>query len=113
MADPIVTHALGKAFRSLVALEDVSLRVPTGQAVGLIGSNGAGKSTTLRSISGLTHPRSGKIRLQGKDLQGVPAHKIAMPALGKHSPARDWSWFKFHHGARPTGGHFMFGHAGP
>ena len=70
------------------ALKGISLTVEQGEIVTLIGSNGAGKSTTLRSISGLTQPRSGKIRLQGTDLQGVPAHKIATMGVAQSPEGR-------------------------
>jgi branched-chain amino acid transport system ATP-binding protein len=59
------------------ALKGVSLMVEKGEIVTLIGSNGAGKSTMLRTISGLIQPRSGQVVLEGKVLNGKPAHKIA------------------------------------
>jgi branched-chain amino acid transport system ATP-binding protein len=58
------------------ALRDVSLRVETGEVVTLIGANGAGKSTTLRAITGLLTPRSGRIRFEGTDITGLPAHQL-------------------------------------
>ena len=58
------------------ALRDVSLTVNAGEVVTLIGSNGAGKSTTLRAITGLVTPRSGRIRFDGVDLAGIPAHRL-------------------------------------
>src|SRR5688572_21603409 len=58
------------------ALRDVSLRVEAGEVVTLIGANGAGKSTTLRAITGLLAPRSGRIRFEGQDITGVPAHQL-------------------------------------
>lgn len=59
------------------ALKGISLEVKEGEIVTLIGSNGAGKSTTLRTISGLLAPRNGSIKLRGKDIAGMPAHKVA------------------------------------
>ncbi len=59
------------------ALKGVSLEVEQGQIVTLIGGNGAGKSTTLRSVSGLLHPREGEIRFEGRKLIGLGAHNIA------------------------------------
>lgn len=53
------------------------MRVEEGEIVSLIGANGAGKSTALRAISGILAPRSGKIRFQGKDIAGLPPHRIA------------------------------------
>src|ERR671932_1393345 len=58
------------------ALKGVSLEVEEGECVTLIGSNGAGKSTTLRSISGLTPPRSGSIRLGGREISQLPPQEI-------------------------------------
>jgi len=58
------------------ALKGVSLTVEEGEIVTLIGANGAGKSTTLKTISGLLRPREGHIRLHGEDLSAYPAHQI-------------------------------------
>ena len=63
-------------YRALHALKGVSLEVREGEIVTLLGANGAGKSTTLRSISGLARPRSGRIRLRGADIAGRPPHEI-------------------------------------
>lgn len=59
------------------ALQGVSLEVRTGEVVCLLGRNGAGKSTTLKSIMGLTPPRRGRIRFDGEEIQGRPPHWIA------------------------------------
>ncbi|MBN8907238.1 MAG: ATP-binding cassette domain-containing protein, partial [Rhodospirillales bacterium] len=67
------------------ALKGISVHVEEGEIVTLVGGNGAGKSTTLRAISGLLHPRDGAIRFEGKALGGLGAHDIA--ALGiRHVP---------------------------
>jgi len=58
------------------ALKGISLNVDQGEIVTLIGANGAGKSTTLKTISGLLRPRQGAIRLNGQDLGKLPAHRI-------------------------------------
>ena len=58
------------------ALRNVSLTVNAGEVVTLIGSNGAGKSTTLRAITGLVPARSGRIRFEDSDITGVPAHQL-------------------------------------
>ena len=63
-------------YGAIHAIKGISLDVPDGEIVALIGSNGAGKSTTLRTISGLMKPKTGKILYEGKDIAGVPAHKI-------------------------------------
>ena len=58
------------------ALRGISLTVEEGEIVTLIGANGAGKSTTLNTISGLLRPREGHVRLRGEDLSKFPAHEI-------------------------------------
>ena len=63
-------------YGAIHAIKGISLDVPDGEIVALIGSNGAGKSTTLRTISGLMKPKTGKILYEGQDISGVPAHKI-------------------------------------
>ena len=63
-------------YGAIHALKGVTIDVETGQIVTLVGANGAGKSTTLRAISGLLKPSQGAIRFQGKPLAGCPAHEI-------------------------------------
>ena len=63
-------------YGSIHALQGISLDVMDGEVVALIGGNGAGKSTTLNSISGLVRPRSGQILLNGEDLGPFSAHQI-------------------------------------
>ncbi|MYN12584.1 ATP-binding cassette domain-containing protein [Pusillimonas sp. TS35] len=58
-------------------LQGVSLEVPEGSVVTLLGRNGAGKSTTLKTIAGLIAPRPGSITFRGKDIAGLPAHRVA------------------------------------
>jgi len=58
------------------ALKGISLSVEAGEIVTLIGANGAGKSTTLKTISGLLRPRQGRVALAGEDLGALPAHEI-------------------------------------
>lgn len=68
-------------YGAIYAVKGISLRVEDGQIVTLIGSNGAGKSTTLHTISGLIKPRSGNILFDGTDITGTPAHKIVASGL--------------------------------
>jgi branched-chain amino acid transport system ATP-binding protein len=63
-------------YGNIEALKGISLTVEEGECVTLIGSNGAGKSTTLRSISGLTAPREGSVRFDGQEIARVPAQDI-------------------------------------
>ncbi len=67
------------------ALQGISLKVEKGEIVTLIGANGAGKSTTLRTISGLIHPRKGSVTLNGKDISHVDPHLIVQHGVG-HVP---------------------------
>ena len=67
------------------ALKGVSLQVEEGEIVTLIGANGAGKSTTLRTISGLIRARDGKVRLKGRDITGLAPHQIVEIGVG-HVP---------------------------
>jgi len=65
------------------ALKGISLVVEEGEVVTLIGANGAGKSTTLRTISGLLHAREGSIHLNGKDITHMPPHEIVVIGVGQ------------------------------
>jgi branched-chain amino acid transport system ATP-binding protein len=67
------------------ALQGVSLSVKPGSIVTLIGANGAGKSTTLRAVSGLVKARSGEVHFNGKNISGLPAHAIVKLGLS-HVP---------------------------
>ncbi len=63
-------------------LHGVSLQVGSGEVVGLLGRNGVGKSTTLKTIMGLVRPRQGKVVLGGNSIAGLPAHKLARLGIG-------------------------------
>ncbi|MFZ2227069.1 MAG: ABC transporter ATP-binding protein [Candidatus Nanopelagicaceae bacterium] len=69
------------AYGSILAVKGVSLVVNEGEIVTLIGSNGAGKSTTLRTISGLLKPKSGTILFRGEHIEGRPGHEIVAKGL--------------------------------
>jgi len=75
-------------YGNIHALRGVSLSVDKGEIVTLIGSNGAGKSTTLKTISGLLRPRSGTVTLEGKDITGKPAHQITALGVGQAPEGR-------------------------
>ena len=70
-------------YGSIHALQGISFNVNEGEIVTLIGANGAGKSTTLRSISGIVKARSGEINFCGKKINSVPAHKIVKMGLSQ------------------------------
>lgn len=63
-------------------LQGVSLRVGRGEAVALLGRNGVGKTTTIRSIIGFNRPRDGRIHLRDRDITGLPSHAIARLGVG-------------------------------
>ena len=72
-------------YGSIHAIKDISFEVRKGQIVTLVGANGAGKSTTLQTISGLLHSKTGSIEFLGKNLAGVAPHKIVEHGLA-HVP---------------------------
>ena len=76
---------LKAAYGQVQVLHGISLSVPKGQVVTLIGSNGAGKSTTMRALSGMLKPTAGTVILGGQSITGLPAHRIARRGLA-HSP---------------------------
>ena len=76
----LTIESINVFYGGIHALRDVSLQVHAGEVVTLIGANGAGKSTTLRAITGLLTPASGRITFEGHDICGLPAHQLV--ALG-------------------------------
>jgi branched-chain amino acid transport system ATP-binding protein len=75
-------------YGSIQALKGISLQVFDGEIVTLIGANGAGKSTTLRSINGLNHPRKGTIKYRGADITHEPAHSIVKLGIAQSPEGR-------------------------
>jgi branched-chain amino acid transport system ATP-binding protein len=75
-------------YGSIHALKGVSLEVREGEIVTLIGANGAGKSTTLRSINGLNRPRQGRIRFQGSDITTTAPHEIVKRGIAQSPEGR-------------------------
>jgi branched-chain amino acid transport system ATP-binding protein len=75
-------------YGSIQALKGVSIVVREGEIVTLIGANGAGKSTTLRSINGLNHPRRGTIEFMGKDITNDAAHHIVRMGIAQSPEGR-------------------------
>jgi len=73
----IELSGVSASYRRVPAIREVTLNVGEGEAVGLLGANGAGKSTTLRAISGLVKPTAGRITFLGQDLAALPPHRIA------------------------------------
>jgi branched-chain amino acid transport system ATP-binding protein len=68
--------AVNVSYGNIAAVKELSMVVYPGEIVTLIGSNGAGKSTTLRTISGLLRPRSGDVVFEGKRINGIPGHEV-------------------------------------
>ena len=75
-------------YGSIHALKGVSIEVREGEIVTLIGANGAGKSTTLRSVNGLNHPREGSIRFQARDITNAPPHQIVKMGIAQSPEGR-------------------------
>jgi branched-chain amino acid transport system ATP-binding protein len=75
-------------YGSIQALKGITIDVRDGEIVTLIGANGAGKSTTLRSINGLNHPRRGTIRFGGRDITNEPAHDIVKLGIAQSPEGR-------------------------
>jgi branched-chain amino acid transport system ATP-binding protein len=75
-------------YGSIHALKGINIEVREGEIVTLIGANGAGKSTTLRSINGLNHPRKGRIRFQGRDITNESPHQIVKMGISQSPEGR-------------------------
>ncbi|MGZ6069953.1 MAG: ATP-binding cassette domain-containing protein, partial [Myxococcaceae bacterium] len=73
------------SYGAITALRGVSLAVGQGEVVALIGANGAGKTSTLRAISGMLKPRSGRIRLAAEEIQGLKSN-LLVPQGMAHAP---------------------------
>jgi branched-chain amino acid transport system ATP-binding protein len=75
-------------YGTIEALKGISIDVHDGEIVTLIGANGAGKSTTLRSVNGLNHPSTGSIRFMGEDITRRPAHEIVRMGISQSPEGR-------------------------
>ena len=73
------------SYGAVTALKGISLAVDEGEIVTLLGANGAGKTTSLRTVSGLLQPVTGAVRFKGERIDGMPAHKIVSMGIG-HVP---------------------------
>ena len=72
----LTLSGVSAGYGSVPAISDVSIAIGEGEAVGLLGANGAGKSTTLRAISGLVRPTAGTITFLGTNIASLPAYKV-------------------------------------
>jgi branched-chain amino acid transport system ATP-binding protein len=73
---------LTKRYGGLVAVRNLSFTIRPGEILGLIGPNGSGKSTAMKTIMGVEHPSSGSVKLDGVEIGGLPAHKVARRGVG-------------------------------
>ena len=81
--DMLTVEDINVYYGAIHAIKGISLSVAKGGITTLIGSNGAGKSTTLHTISGLLKPKTGKITFEGQDITGKPAHRIVGMGLSQ------------------------------
>jgi branched-chain amino acid transport system ATP-binding protein len=81
----LVLDNISVYYGNIAAVKGLTMNVPKGAIVTLIGSNGAGKSTTLRTISGLMHSRTGSITFDGKDISRAQGHQVVSEGIA-HSP---------------------------
>ena len=84
----LIVEDIHTFYGSIEALKGISLEVQQGEIVTLIGANGAGKSTTLRSINGLNSPRRGRIQFQGRDITFASAHDIVEQGISQSPEGR-------------------------
>jgi branched-chain amino acid transport system ATP-binding protein len=70
------------------ALSDVSVEVPAGEIVAIVGANGAGKSSLIRAIAGMERPARGRIVFKGQDIAGWPAHRVCALGIGQVAEGR-------------------------
>jgi branched-chain amino acid transport system ATP-binding protein len=75
-------------YGNIAAVKGISLRVYPGEIVSLIGANGAGKSTTMRAISGLVKTRKGSITFEGQKISGLPGHEVAKRGIAQSPEGR-------------------------
>lgn len=83
MGNMLKINDINVFYGAIHAIKGVSLEVNKGEIVTLIGANGAGKSTILRTISGLLKPKSGTIQFEGQEIAGMPAHEIVKTGISQ------------------------------
>ena len=87
-APMLVIEDLHVSYGNIAAVKGISLKVYPGEIVSLIGGNGAGKSTTMRAISGLLKPRKGEIRFEGNVISGLKGHEVAKLGVAQSPEGR-------------------------
>ncbi len=84
MAETVLqVEGINVYYGNIHAIKDISFHVDEGEIVTLIGANGAGKSTNLKTISGLLHPKTGDVLYRGRSIKGMRAHKIVQAGLAQ------------------------------
>ena len=83
MGTMLTVNDINVFYGAIHAIKGVSLEVNEGEIVTLIGANGAGKSTILRTISGLLKPKTGSIQFEGQEIAGMPAHEIVKSGISQ------------------------------
>ena len=83
MGTMLTVNDINVFYGAIHAIKGVSLEVNEGEIVTLIGANGAGKSTILRTISGLLKPKTGSIQFEGQEIAGMPAHEIVKTGISQ------------------------------
>ena len=83
MSEILAVRDLAKSFGSVVAARDISVSVPAGQTVGIIGANGAGKTTFVNMITGHLSPSRGSIRFEDRDITGLPSRTITRLGISR------------------------------
>lgn len=83
MGTMLTINDINVFYGAIHAIKGVSLEVNEGEIVTLIGANGAGKSTILRTISGLLKPKTGSIQFEGQEIAGMPAHEIVKKGISQ------------------------------
>lgn len=83
MGTMLTLNDINVFYGAIHAIKGVSLEVNEGEIVTLIGANGAGKSTILRTISGLLKPKTGSIQFEGQEIAGMPAHEIVKTGISQ------------------------------
>ncbi|GAA4979015.1 branched-chain amino acid transport system ATP-binding protein [Nonomuraea thailandensis] len=79
----LTVHGVSKSFRGLRAVDDVSFEVAEGSVLGIIGPNGAGKTTLFNLVAGALTPDSGTVHLGGRDITGLPPHRVAAAGMSR------------------------------
>ena len=82
-AAALEVHGLCRRFGGLRAVEQLSFRLEAGKVLGLLGPNGSGKTTALNLVSGVLEPDAGTVKLEGRDVAGLPAHRLARHGIAR------------------------------